>query len=56
MDVCIDDGISSGLGAFYDQVCDVLGKDREKDVIIRLQSYYNEDVLPDDVVYPPHLY
>jgi hypothetical protein len=53
MDVCIDDEISSGLGAFYDQVCDVLGKDREKDVIIRLQSYYNEDVLPDDVVYPP---
>lgn len=48
MDVCIDEEISSGLGAFYEQVCDYFGMVRKKDVIIRLQSYYNDDVLPDD--------
>lgn len=53
MDVCSEDEISSGLGALYDYVCDVLGMDRENDVVIRLQPYYNEDVLPDDIVYPP---
>ena len=53
MDVCIDDEISTGLGELYDFVCDVLGMDRENDVTIRLQPYFKEDVLPDDVVYPP---
>ena len=53
MDVCEEKEKTSQLSALYDLICDVLAKDREKDITVQLKPYYGEDVIPDKYAYAP---
>ena len=52
MDVCEEKEFTCRLGAFYDDVCDILSMDRDKDVSVQLKLYYDEDVIPDKYAFP----
>lgn len=53
MDVCTTQENTSQLGELYDFVCDILAEDRDKEITIKLQPYYGNEVIPDKYAFAP---